>query len=179
MLGFLEEFIMTTSKTTAAPPNPIRTAPWPGLPPRFDGKESEYPDEALRRNTLFYWQGPQGDGMVTRMTRRAAQALGAPHVAATSSGTASLHVAVGAAGVEAGAEVITSPITDMGTCIAILYQNAVPVFADVDPRTYNITAESIEAVITERTRAVMVVHLCGSPADMDAIAALCNRRGLT
>lgn len=169
---------MTASHSTVTS-KPVRTTPLPELPPRFDGKEAQYLQEVLKRNTLFYWQGPQENNLVPRMLKRASQALGAPHAVATSSGTASLHVAVAAAGVEPGGEVITSAITDMGTCIAILYQNAIPIFADVDPRTYNITAQSIEAVMTERTRAVIVVHLTGSPADMDPIVELCRRRKVT
>jgi dTDP-4-amino-4,6-dideoxygalactose transaminase len=162
----------TVAKTSDAP---VRTTPFPPLPPRFDGKEAEYLMAALRRNDLFY---QQKDGFVARMVDRARQAFGVPYAVATSSGTASLHVAVGAAGVEPGGEVITSPITDMGTCIAILYQNAIPVFADVDEHTYNVTSQSIEAVITDRTRAVIVVHLAGSPCDMAPISELCRRRNL-
>ncbi len=164
-----------TTQNTAAVSDPVRTKPFPGLPPRFDGKEAEYLLAALKQNNLFYMLP---DGFVSRMLKRAVQELAAPYAVATSSGTASLHVAVGAAGVEPGMEVITSPITDMGTCIAILYQNAIPIFADVDPRTYNLTAQTIEAAITERTRAVIVVHLRGSPCDMEPIVELCRRRSL-
>src|SRR5690606_3596516 len=70
------------------------------------------------------------------------------------------------------------PITDMGSLIGVLYQNAIPVFADVDPRTYNITAETIEAVITPRTQAVIVVHLAGAPCDMEPLVQLCRARGI-
>ena len=77
-----------------------------------------------------------------------------------------------------GDEVVTSVLTDAGTFIGILYQNAVPIFADVDPRTYNMTAETIAARLSERTKAVIVVHLTGSPADMDPIVELCRERGI-
>lgn len=159
--------------TQTAPHVPVRTTPFPGLPARFDGKEAEYLLDALKRNNLFY---NQPDGYVSRLVKRGAEALNAKYAVATSSGTASIHAAIGAVGVEAGGEVITSPITDMGTCIAILYQNAIPVFADVDPHTYNITAASIEAVMTPRTKAVVVVHLTGNPADMKPIVELCRRK---
>src|SRR5207253_2752220 len=119
----------SVAATAPAVASPVRTTPFPPLPARFDGREAELLLEALRRNDLFYWQP---DGMVSRMLQRITELFGAPHAVAASSGTAALHAAVGAAGVEAGAEVITGPITDMGTLIAILYQNAVPVFADVD-----------------------------------------------
>ena len=84
---------------------------------------------------------------------------GAKYSVAASSGTAALHVALGAAGISVGDEVITSPITDLGTVIGILYQNAIPVFADVDPHTYNLNPASVEERITERTKAIVVVHL--------------------
>ncbi|MCX5660397.1 MAG: DegT/DnrJ/EryC1/StrS family aminotransferase [Planctomycetota bacterium] len=161
------------TQTNSPAHTPIRTKPLPGLGPRYTGREVEFLKEALTRNNLFYYQA---DGLVTRMLARAKQELGAPFAVPASSGTASLHVAVAGLGIPAGYEVITSPITDMGTAVAILYQNAVPVFAEVDPRTFNITAKSIEAVITERTRAVVLVHLAGTPADMDEIVALCKAR---
>ncbi|MCE9591143.1 MAG: DegT/DnrJ/EryC1/StrS family aminotransferase [Planctomycetes bacterium] len=165
------------NQPAAAPArSPVRTTPFPGLPPRFDGKEMEYLREALAQNSLFY---NRPDGLVARMLKRACQTFNAPHAVATSSGTASLHVAVAASELPPGSEVITSPITDMGTCIAILYQNLVPVFADVDPETYNITAESIKAVMTERTRAVIAVHLTGAPCDMDPIVAFCKAKNLS
>jgi dTDP-4-amino-4,6-dideoxygalactose transaminase len=166
---------MSANPTVAEKATPVRTTPLPGLPPRFDGREAELLNEALRRNNLFY---NQPDGLTARFTQRAAEQLNAPFAVATSSGTAALHAAVIAAGVRPGAEVITSPITDMGTCIAILYQNAIPIFADLDERTYNLTPASVEAAITDRTEAVILVHLTGNPADADAIAAVCRKRGI-
>jgi dTDP-4-amino-4,6-dideoxygalactose transaminase len=97
---------------------------------------------------------------------------------ATSSGTASIHVALGAAGVTVGDEVITSPITDQGTLIGILYQNAIPVFADLDPYTYNIDPKSIESRITSRTKAIVAVHLAGNPCDMDPIMEIARKHNL-
>jgi dTDP-4-amino-4,6-dideoxygalactose transaminase len=156
-------------------PDPVRTRPFPSRPPRYDGKEREYLGQALDRGELFYWQQ---DGFTDRFLQRTCTVFGARHAVAVSSGTAALHAAVGGLGVRPGAEVVTSPITDMGTAIPILSQNAVPVFADVDPRTYNITADTIEAVVTDRTEAVIVVHLAGTPADLDPIVALGRDRGL-
>ena len=166
--------------TTASKPavTPIRSTPFPGLGNRYDGKELQFLDEALKSNNLFYWQGPNGNGMVSKLNQRACKDLGSAFCGATSSGTSAIHVAVGASGIKAGSEVITAPITDMGTLIAILYQNAIPVFADVDDRTYNMTAESIEAVMTERTSAVVVIHLAGNPCEMDKIVALCKKRNV-
>ncbi|HOI54953.1 MAG TPA: DegT/DnrJ/EryC1/StrS family aminotransferase, partial [Phycisphaerae bacterium] len=94
------------------------------------------------------------------------------YAVATTSGTAAIHVALGAVGVGVGDEVVTSVLTDAGSFIPILYQNAVPVFADIDPRTYMMTPETIEAKLTPRTKAILVVHLAGNAADMDGILKL-------
>ncbi len=141
---------------------------------RFGEEELLQLKEALEQNTLFYWFGSK----VKELTQKFKTMYGTNYCTATSSGTAAIHTALGAIGIEPGDEVITSPITDMGTVIGIIYQNAIPVFADVDPRTYNITAETIEACITEKTKAVIVVHLGGLCAQMDRIAALCKKHNL-
>lgn len=116
-------------------------------------------------------------GSVTRAFEEEFAALyGSPRAIASTSGTAALHVALGAIDPEPGDEVITTPMSDMGTVIPILCCNCVPVFADVDPVTGNLTAESIQQKITPRTRAVILVHLFGRPAEMDSICALLARR---
>jgi dTDP-4-amino-4,6-dideoxygalactose transaminase len=97
---------------------------------------------------------------------------------ATTSGTAAIHCAVAAIDPEPGDEIITTAITDMGAITPILYQSAVPVFADVDPYTFNVTAESIARVITARTKAIIVTHLFGVPCDMPAILELATRQNL-
>ena len=79
---------------------------------------------------------------------------------------------------EPGDEIVTTSVTDMGAITPILYQGAIPVFADVDPRTCNVTAETIEARLSDRTRAVIVTHLFGNPCEMEAIEALAQRRGI-
>jgi dTDP-4-amino-4,6-dideoxygalactose transaminase len=89
-----------------------------------------------------------------------------------------LHAAVGALDLEPGDEVITSPVSDPGSIIGILFSNAIPIFADVDPRTGNILPASVEEHISERTRAVMPVHLSGQLAPMDEIMTVARRRGL-
>jgi len=136
----------------------------------------EFLKGALDSNSLFYMRA---GGYVSRMLEKARETFGGKYAVATSSGTAAVHVAVGAAEIAPASEVITSPITDMGTLIGVLYQNAIPVFADVDPRTYNLSAQTVEAAITSRTKAVIAVHLAGSPCDIEAIAALCKARGIT
>ncbi len=107
-----------------------------------------------------------------------AKSIGMPYCRAATSGTAALHAAVAAIDPEPGDQIITTPITDMGAITPILYQTAIPIFADVDPLTYNLTAATIEKRITPRTKAVMVTHLFGNACDMDPILELCRARGL-
>jgi dTDP-4-amino-4,6-dideoxygalactose transaminase len=104
--------------------------------------------------------------------------LGVEHVIACASGSAAVHVAVAAINPEPGDEIITTAITDMGALTPILYQGAIPVFCDVDPVTMNVTAETIAARITPRTRAIIVTHLFGNPCQMDEILALGAQRGI-
>jgi dTDP-4-amino-4,6-dideoxygalactose transaminase len=94
------------------------------------------------------------------------------------SGTDALHLAIRAAGIGPGDEVITSPFTFIATAEAIAYVGAIPVFVDVDPRTYNIDVSKIEAAITPKTKAILPVHLFGQPAEMDAIKAICEKHDL-
>ncbi|MFP3904958.1 MAG: DegT/DnrJ/EryC1/StrS family aminotransferase, partial [Armatimonadota bacterium] len=100
------------------------------------------------------------------------------HCIGTTSGTAALHVAVGGVDPNPCDEIITAPITDMGTIIAILAQNTIPVFADIDPDTYTVTPESIRHRITDRTVAIIPVHLFGNPCDMDPIMEIAAEHDL-
>lgn len=128
----------------------------------------------IRRGTLNSTRGT----MVTTFERRFAQWLGSKHAIACASGSAAVHVAIAALQLQPGDEVITTPITDMGALTPILYEGAVPVFADVDPDTLNVTAATVRAVLTERTRAIVVTHLFGLPCDLDGLAALARERGI-
>ena len=103
---------------------------------------------------------------------RFAEMLGARCAHACSSGTGAIHTAIAAIDPEPGDEIVTSPITDMGALSPILYQGAIPVFADVDPATCNVTAATIDARLSRRTRAIMVTHLFGNPCAMEEIMAL-------
>jgi len=89
-----------------------------------------------------------------------------------------LHIAVAAAGIGPGDEVITSPITDIGTVIGVIYQQAVPVFADLDPGSYNLDPADVARRITPKTKAIIAVHLCGNPCDLRALKALADEHGL-
>ncbi|CAA7618673.1 DegT/DnrJ/EryC1/StrS aminotransferase family protein [Magnetospirillum sp. UT-4] len=108
-----------------------------------------------------------------------AAAFKAGFAVSVNSATSGLYAAVGAAGVGPGDEVIVSPYTMSASAAAALVYNAVPVFADIDPATYCLSAETIRARLTPRTRAVVVVHIFGQSADMDPIMALAAEHGLT
>lgn len=104
--------------------------------------------------------------------------LGARHCIGVNSGTSALHLALVAAGVGPGDEVITSPMTFVATAWAISYVGATPVFVDVEPDTYNLDPRQVEARIRERTRAILPVHLYGQPADMGRLLAIGRRRNI-
>ena len=116
---------------------------------------------------------------VRAFEERFAEILGVPHRAvACASGTAAIHVAVAAIDPEPGEEVVTTAVTDMGALTPILYQGAIPVFADVDPISVNVTAATIEAALSDRTRAIVVTHLFGNPCDLEGIVKLAGSRGI-
>ncbi|MBI2421555.1 MAG: DegT/DnrJ/EryC1/StrS family aminotransferase [Candidatus Hydrogenedentes bacterium] len=143
-------------------------------PPRFGEPEKVQLDAMIQQDTLFYWKGPQ----TTAFTERFQQIGGHTHVMTCSSGTAALHIAVGAAGIGPGDEVITAPITDVGTIIGVIYQQGVPVFADLGAGTYNLDPAGVERRITPKTKAIIAVHLGGNPCDMDALRKIADAHGL-
>ncbi len=128
--------------------------------------------EVLRSGQLSL--GPR----LEEFERRFAARLGAPCASAVSSGTAGLHLALRAVGVQDGDEVITSPFSFVASANAALYERARPVFADIDPLTLNLDPRAAAAAVTPRTRALLPVHIFGYPADMDAFEALAVREGL-
>src|SRR5512142_2931321 len=103
---------------------------------------------------------------------------GVRHAVSVASGTDALHLALLAAGITRGDEVITTPFTFIATAEAISYVGAVPVFVDIDPVSFNIDVTKIKAAITEKTRAIIPVHLYGQPADMEPLAALAKQNQL-
>jgi dTDP-4-amino-4,6-dideoxygalactose transaminase len=115
---------------------------------------------------------------VQAFEREVAGYLGVGHAVGCASGTDALHLALLAAGIGAGDEVVTTPFTFIATAEAIRYVGARPVFVDIDPESFNIDARRIEAAISERTRAIMPVHLFGQPSDMDAIGDIARRHDL-
>jgi dTDP-4-amino-4,6-dideoxygalactose transaminase/predicted dehydrogenase len=139
----------------------------------FGAAELKLVREALVSQNLCCIDGH----MVTSFEKQFAYNYGVPYAVASTSGTAAIHVALGALDLNPGDEVITAPITDMGTIIPILYQGAVPVFADVD-RAFNMDPAAVERCITPRTRAIIAVHLFGNPCDMDAMLAVARAHRL-
>lgn len=137
-------------------------------------EEIELLTAAINSGTLTSTKGR----FVTQFEKDFANAIGAKHAFACASGSAAVHLAIAAIDPEPGEEIITTPITDMGAITPILYQGAIPVFADVDPDSCNVTAETIERCISERTRAIVVTHLFGNPADMGPILKLAQARGI-
>ena len=128
--------------------------------------------EAIESGTLTSTKGK----FVKRLEEEFAAYMGVASAYACSHGTAALHTALAAIDPEPGDEVITTAITDMGALTPILYQSAIPVFADVDPLTYNLTAVTIEKAISPKTKAIMVTHLFGNPARMGEIMELARSR---
>ena len=115
---------------------------------------------------------------VQAFEQEAAAYLGVEHAVGVASGTDALHLALEAAGVGAGDEVITTPFTFIATAEAISYVGAIPVFVDIDPYTFNIDLNQVEQAINDKTKAVIPVHLFGQPVDMNALKTLCDGKGL-
>lgn len=140
--------------------------------PIITDEEIEAVTEVLKSGMLA--QGPK----VEEFQNKFAQYSDAKYGIATSSGTTALHTALVAAGVEQGDEVVTTPFTFAATSNSILYSNATPVYADIDPKTFNLNPEKIEEKITDKTKAIMPVHLYGQPADMDPILEIAEKHDL-
>jgi dTDP-4-amino-4,6-dideoxygalactose transaminase/nucleoside-diphosphate-sugar epimerase len=141
--------------------------------PQIGEAEEKAVVEVLRSGWLT--TGPR----VAAFEARCRERLGCAEAIALSSCTAALHLSLFALGIGPGDEVITSPITFPATANVILHVGATPVFADVEPGTLNLDPRAVEAAITERTRAIMPVHMAGRPCNLDALWALAERHGLT
>ena len=139
----------------------------------FGVEELKLVREALKSQHLCCIDGR----MVPAFEKEFAVAYDVPYGVASTSGTAAIHVALGALDLNPGSEVITAPITDLGTIVPILSQNCIPVFADID-ETYNMDPEDVERKITPQTKAIIVVHLFGNPCNMDAMVDIAKRHRL-
>ncbi len=132
--------------------------------------------EAAQQVVLSGWvtQGPQ----VAAFEKEFGRYVGAPHACAVSSCTTALHLALLAAGVAAGDEVITASHSFIATANCIRYCGAVPVFVDIDPATYNIDPQRVAEAVTPRTRAILAIHQMGMPCDLPALLAVARRHGI-
>jgi len=143
---------------------------WPMVGP----DERQLVNEVLDAGIFAGRTAPQ----VAALEKEWAAYVGSKRCLTTCSGTAALHMALAATGVGPGDEVITSAFTFLASASCALHQNAIPVFVDIDPRTYCMDPDLLEAAITERTRAVIPVHIQGLPADLDPILQIARRHGL-
>ena len=142
------------------------SAPW------IEEREEGLVLEALRSGRLSL--GP----MVERFEQALAERIGARYVAAVSSGTAGLHLAVRLAGPGPGDEVVTTPFSFVASANCVLYEGATPVFVDVDPATLNLDPREVEGALTDRTKGILAVDIFGYPAEYDELSAIAARHGL-
>lgn len=138
-----------------------------------DEEDIRAAEDALRSDYLT--TGP----CIQEFEQAVCRYTGAKYAAAIANGTAALHAACFAAGIKAGDEVITTPLTFAASANCVLYCKGTPVFADVDPKTYNLDPKDVRRKITDKTKAVIAVHLAGQPCAMDEIHAIAKERGLT
>ncbi len=150
-----------TPEESAAAPGPI-----PLARPVIGSEEEERVLEVLRSGRLSL--GP----LLAEFEREFAKRVGARHASAVSSGTAGLHLALRAVGVSDGDEVITSPFSFVASANVAVYERARPVFVDIDPVTFNVSADAVAAAVTDRTAALLPVHVFGYPADIAAMEPL-------
>jgi perosamine synthetase len=163
----------TASELALKGGKPVRTAPWLSWP--VWDPEAEQPMMELLRSGDWY----RGDGnKCNEFEAKYAALIGAGRVVATASGSAALIASLQMLGVDAGDEVIVSPFTFIASYNVIFNQHALPVFADTDPETFTINPHRIEEKINERTRALLPVHICGLPADMNRILAIAGKHNL-
>jgi dTDP-4-amino-4,6-dideoxygalactose transaminase len=152
---------------------PLRSAPFPERRP-YGLEEAVQVIDALNAQNLFFATGKK----VYQFLSEFKGLYNVKHATASTSGTSAIHVALGALNLEPGDEVITTPISDMGTVAPILLQNCIPVFADVELDTCNLDPDDVERRITGRTRAIIVVHCWGQPANMGRFLDIASRHGL-
>lgn len=154
---------------------PVRATPL-SAPPRAIGEpEQKELERVIAAGVMNRWSGGK---LVDEFEAAFAEFYGTKMAVASTSGTSAIHLAVGALNPEPGDEIITAPITDLGSVIPILAQNAIPVFADVDLETFNLDPADVERRITPRTRAIVAVHLGGNPCNLDALNDIAHRHNL-
>ncbi len=145
---------------------------YPIAKPYITKKEEKYVLEVLRSGVLSI--GPK----IEKFEKKFAEFIGTKYACGVSSGTAGLHIALIAAGIKKGDEVITSPFSFVASANSILYVGAKPVFVDIDPLTFNMNPAEIERKISKKTKAILVVHIFGQAADMDPILKIAKKYNL-
>lgn len=153
---------------------PVRERPIVARPLVYSEEVGQAVVEVLKSGILTAQHGR----WVKTFEEELAKFLGVRYALAVSNGTTALHTALKAVGVGPGDEVVTTPFTFAASATAVLHANAVPIFADIDRETLNLDPASVEEVVTERTKAVVVVHLAGMPAEMDKFKELADRHGV-
>lgn len=141
---------------------------------RWGEPERQRLSAMIDQPSLFFYKGPQTAALIERVR----QHHPLKRVITCSSGTAAVHIAVAAAGIGPGDEVITTPISDHGTITGVLFQLGVPVFADLEPDTANLSVESVARAITPKTKAIIAVHLTGNPCDLAGLRKLADQHKL-
>lgn len=144
--------------------------PWPS----FTQEEADAVSRVLLSNKVNYWTGQEGREFESEF----ADFAGTEHAIAVANGTLALDLALKGLGIGAGDEVVVTPRTFLASATSVINAGATPVFADVDPDSQNITPETVAAVITPKTKAVVCVHLAGWPCDMEGFMALAEQHGL-
>lgn len=137
--------------------------------------------EELKEVAEVIWSGQLnrvGGTKVSSFEKEFAKLYGVEYAVASTSGTASIHIALGALNLDPGSEVITSPISDMGSIIPILYQGLIPIFADIDPKTYALDPEDVKRKISEKTKAIMAIHLFGLADKLDELKDIAKEYNL-
>ena len=164
---------MTDDRLAIDGGTPVRTGGFPSGK-KVGAEELKELEDVIESGNMFYTSGTK----VKQFAAEFAEIHGAKHAVTSTSGTASLHVAIGMVNPSPGDEIIVGPITDIGSVIPILFQTAIPIFCEVRPDTFNMDPEDIERKITEKTKAIIAIHLFGNPCDMDPIMEIAKKHNL-
>ncbi len=152
----------------------VRATPLPGGK-KVGQEEIKELIDVINSGNMFRYGGTK----VLQFEKEFAEIHQTRHAISSTSGTASLHIAVGMVNPSPGDEIIVGPITDIGSIIPILYQGAIPIFCEVQPDTFNMDPADIERKISNKTKAIMAIHLFGNPCDMDPIMEVARKHQLT
>ena len=150
---------------------PVRSTPWPSWP-IYGESEKQAVLRVIESNQLF------AADEVRKFEKKFASYIGVKHVKGLGNATQGLHLALAALGIGVGDEVIVTPYSWISSASCVLMQNAVPIFADIENKTYGLSADAIEEKITDRTKAIILVHMFGYPADIKGVFDIAKKNGL-